>query len=592
MKKLMTGNEALARGAYEAGIIYASAYPGTPSTEILENLAHHKDIIAEWAPNEKVALEAAMGASLAGVRSLAAMKHVGVNVASDPLMTMGYTGSTGGLLLVSADDPSCHSSQNEQDNRIYAKFAKIPCIEPSTPQECLDFAAEAYRVSEEFRVPVLFRMTTRICHSKGLVETDQRKEAEAISYEKDAKRFIATPANAQALRPKVEERLHRLADYSEISPLNIVEDYGNKLGVITSGVSYSYVKEVFGDSVDVLKIGFSYPLPLGKIGDFVKSHEKVYVVEELEPFIEDQVKLAGYDVLGKDLIPNIGELNPDILREALLGEKPDYIELDETLLAPRPPMLCAGCPHRGFFYELGKKRNVIVTGDIGCYALGGAPPHNATDSVICMGASISMGHGAKKALEKLGDDKKVVAVIGDSTFLHSGMTSLLNTVYNNSNTVNVILDNRVTAMTGHQENPGSGYSLQGDPAAQVDFEAIVKALGIKKIFKVNPLDLEESRRAINEALKYEDGPCVIITRWPCALKKYSKEDLEEFELDRPHCQVIYDDCIGCRNCIRTGCPSISFDKEAKKAYIDPNQCIGCTVCLQSCPTGAIERVGG
>lgn len=591
MRKLLTGNEALARGAYEAGVMYASAYPGTPSTEILENMARHKDLVAEWAPNEKVALEAALGASFAGVRSLAAMKHVGVNVAADALMTMGYTGITGGLILVSADDPGCHSSQNEQDNRTYAKFAKIPCVEPSTPQECLDFVKEAYRISEEFDTPVLFRMTTRVCHSKGLVETGVRKEEQPFTYTRQPQKYIANPANAKRLHPLVEERLKHLADYSENSPLNVTEEYGNALGIITAGVSYSYVKEVFGHSADILKIGFSFPLPMKKIESFVQSHGTIYVVEELEPFMEDQIRARGLKVIGKELIPRVGELNPDILRDRLLGEKPQVIHPDPSLLVPRPPVLCAGCPHRGFLYELSKKKNVVVTGDIGCYTLGAAPPLNVTDSVICMGASISMGHGAQKVFEKTGSDKKVVALIGDSTFLHSGMTSLLNSVYNNSKTVNVILDNRVTAMTGHQQNPGTGFTLQEDPASQVDFEAIVRALGIKKVLKVNPLNLEESAQAIKEALDYKEGPCVIITRWPCALKKYSLQDLEEFDLDRPRCRVIEEACRGCRNCIRTGCPCISFDKEANKAAIDINQCIGCSVCLQSCPFNAIERVG-
>ncbi|NLY37316.1 MAG: indolepyruvate ferredoxin oxidoreductase subunit alpha [Tissierellia bacterium] len=591
MKKLMTGNEALARGAYEAGVIYASAYPGTPSTEILENLAQHKDLVAEWAPNEKVALEAAFGASMAGVRSLAAMKHVGVNVAADPLMTIGYTGVTGGFVLVSADDPGCHSSQNEQDNRYYAKFAKIPCVEPSTPQECLDFMAEAYKISESYDTAVLVRMTTRVCHSKGLVKRGIRKEAQVIPYVRQPGKYIANPGNAKKLHPIVEERLLKLAEYSEISPLNVLEAYGNQLGIITAGVSYSYVKEVFGESADILKLGFSFPLPMKKIERFIHSHNTVYVVEELEPFMEEQIKAAGLKVIGKELLSNIGEFNPDIIREKLLGEVAQSIKPNPELLIGRPPILCAGCPHRGFFYELGKRRNVIITGDIGCYTLGGAPPINATDSVICMGASISMGHGAKKALEMVGSEQKVVAVIGDSTFLHSGMTSLLNAVYNNSNTVNVILDNRVTAMTGHQQNPGTGFTLQEDPAAQVDLEAIVRALGIKKVLKVNPLMLEETRSAIKEALDYQEGPCVIITRWPCAIKKFSQQDLEEFELDRPHCRVVRDLCRGCKNCIRTGCPCISFDPVAKKAYIDETMCVGCTVCLQSCPFDAIERVG-
>lgn len=591
MKKLMTGNEALAQGAYEVGVIYAAAYPGTPSTEILENLAQHKELVAEWAPNEKVALESALGASMAGVRSLAAMKHVGVNVAADPLFTIGYTGVTGGMILVSADDPGCHSSQNEQDNRLYAKFAKIPCIEPSTPQECLDFMEEAYRLSEEFETLVLLRLTTRVCHSKGLVETGERTEVDVIPYERQAGRYIANPGNAKRRHPIVEDRLVRLAQYSEESKLNRLESFGNKMGIITAGASYNYVKEVFGETADILKLGITYPLAMGLIEEFISSHDEVYVVEELEPFMEEQIKAQGLKVIGKEVIPNVGELNPDIIRQGILGIESEFKVAGPELTVARPPILCAGCPHRGFFYELSKQGNIMITGDIGCYTLGGAPPLNATDSVICMGASISMGHGARKALDKVGVDKKIVSVIGDSTFLHSGMTSLLDAVYNQSRTVNVILDNRITAMTGHQDNPATGYTLQGDPAPQVDFETLVKALGVKKITVVNPLDLEESRAAIKDSLAYEEGPSVIITRWPCALKKYSDQDLEEFGLDRPHCRVIVEECKGCRNCIRTGCPCISFDKETRKAHIDETMCIGCTVCLQSCPFNAIERVG-
>lgn len=591
MKKLMTGNEALAQGAYEAGVIYAAAYPGTPSTEILENLALHHELVAEWAPNEKVALESALGASMAGVRSLAAMKHVGVNVAADPLFTVGYTGVTGGMILVSADDPGCHSSQNEQDNRIYAKFAKIPCIEPSTPQECLDYVEEAYRLSEEFQTLVLFRMTTRVCHSKGLVQSGERKEVPVIPYVKQADRYIANPGNAKRRHPVVEERLLQLAKYSETSPLNRLEEHGNKMGIITAGASYNYVKEVFGTTVDVLKLGLTYPLAMEMIKSFISTHDEVYVVEELEPFMEEQIKACGLKVIGKEVIPNIGELNPDLVRKAILGIESDYKVAGAELTVARPPILCAGCPHRGFFYELGKQGNIIITGDIGCYTLGGAKPLNATDSVICMGASISMGHGARKALDKVGVDKKIVSVIGDSTFLHSGMTSLLDAVYNQSRTVNVILDNRITAMTGHQENPATGFTLQGDPAPQVDFETLVRALGVKKVTQVNPLNLEETRAAIKDSLNYEDGPSVIITRWPCALKNYSEQDREEFSLDRPHCHVLEEACKGCRNCIRTGCPCISFDQETKKAHIDETMCIGCTVCLQSCPFHAIERVG-
>lgn len=592
MKHLMTGNEAVARGFYEQGGLYASAYPGTPSTEILEECAQHKDVLtAEWAPNEKVALESAIGASMAGVRSLAAMKHVGVNVAADPLFTIGYTGVNGGLILISADDPGCHSSQNEQDNRYYAKFAKVPCLEPSDSQEAKDMIKTAYEISEAFDTLCFYRMTTRVCHSKSLVEWGEREEVEAKTYEKNVAKYVANPGNAKRRHPIIEERLIKLEEYSNASPLNFVEDNGSDIGIITAGVSYNYAKEVFTDSVNYLKIGMSYPLPMQKIKDFAATVKTLYVIEELEPFMEEQIKAAGIQCIGKDLIPRVGELNPDIIDAAINHKEREHVAVPEDLTVGRPPILCAGCPHRGFFYELGKMKTVMVTGDIGCYTLGAAEPLNTIDSVICMGASISMGHGARKAFDRLGEDKKIVTVIGDSTFLHTGINSLVNSIYNNSKTVNVILDNRITGMTGHQQNPGTGFTLQGDIAHQVDFEEVVKALGIKKVKTINPLNLEESKTTLKEFLAYEEGPSVIITRYPCALKKYSEQDLDEFGYDRRICQVDEEACRGCRNCIRTGCPSISFDSETKKASIDPNMCVGCTVCLQSCPFDAIHKVG-
>lgn len=590
MKKLMTGNEAVARGAYEAGVTYASAYPGTPSTEILENIGPYKeDIIAEWAPNEKVALESAFGASFAGARSLAAMKHVGVNVAADALMTMGYTGVTGGFVLVSADDPGCHSSQNEQDNRIFAKFAKIACIEPSDSQESKDFIKEAYRISEAFDVAVMFRMTTRVCHSKGLVAFEEREEREIIPYEKQVQKFIVAPAHAQKLHPYVEDKLKRLEAFSNETPLNREEWHGAEIGIVTSGVAYTYAKEVFKETANYLKIGFSNPLPMDKIRAFSQKVKTLYVIEELEPFMEDQMRAAGIACIGKEKIPMVGELSPDVIEAALLGKKSEFLSVSADKIVPRPPTLCAGCPHRGFFYGLGKKKNLVVTGDIGCYTLGFAEPLNAIDSVHCMGASISMGHGAQKAFKKHGVEKRVVSVIGDSTFLHTGINSLLTVAYNGGNTVNVILDNRITAMTGHQENPGTGFTLQGDPAKEVNLEDLVKAIGIEHVKTINPLKLKEVDTALEEAFEF-DGPSVIITRWPCALKRYSEKDIEEFGPLENQCQVIEDQCKGCRICTKTGCPAISFDNDKKKAFIDPNQCVGCMVCLQSCPFNAIERV--
>lgn len=587
----MTGNEAVARGCYEAGVAYASAYPGTPSTEILENVADYKEhIVAEWAPNEKVALETAIGASLAGGRALAAMKHVGVNVAADPLFTIGYTGVTGGLVLVSADDPGCHSSQNEQDNRYYAKFAKIACIEPSDSQESKDFIKAAFDISEQFDVPVLFRMTTRVCHSKSLVEFGDRMEKEVIPYVKQPRKFISAPANAKALHPIVEEKLIKLEAFSNETPLNQIEWNDKKVGVITSGVAYTYAKEVFGSDVSYLKLGFSYPLPMAKIKAFAEQVETLYIIEELEPFIEEQLKAAGINCIGKEKIPRCGELNPDIIAKALLGKERVTLEVPTDKVVGRPPTLCAGCPHRGFFYTLSKKKNVVITGDIGCYTLGSAEPLNATDSVICMGASISMGHGAQKVFNKFSVDKRVVSVIGDSTFFHTGINSLINTAYNNSNTVSVILDNRITGMTGHQENPGTGYTLTGEPANEINIPDLVKAIGIKHIVSVNPLHLDEMNKAIDDAFAFE-GPSVIITRWPCVLKKFSEEDHKEFDLSSKTCYVDVDACKGCKVCTKTGCPAISFDKTSKKASIDPHMCVGCQVCLQACPFKAIKKVG-
>lgn len=593
MKQLWTGNEAVARALYEAGVGFASAYPGTPSTEILENLTlYHEDMHVEWAPNEKVALEAAIGASMAGVRSAAAMKHVGLNVAADPLMTLSYTGVNGGLLIISADDPELHSSQNEQDNRIYAKLAKIPCVEITGAADAAEAIKESYYISETYDTPVLFRMTTRVCHSKELVESGEKTNFAPIPYVKNAFKYVSSPANSRKKRPMVEERMAKLSAYSEQSPLNTVEDNGASVGVIASGVSAHYAREVFEEGANYLILRCTYPLPIEKIRAFYESVETCYVIEELEPFIEEQLRLAGMQVIGKERIPVMGELNVDIVREALLGIKPVYQEAPAELVAPRPPILCSGCPHRGFFYEAKKFRDLIVTGDIGCYTLGAAPPLEVTDSLVCMGASISMGHGVYAAMKKNGIEKKVMAVIGDSTFLHSGMTSLLNSVYNNSPTVNVILDNRITAMTGHQDNPGTGYDLMGNPAPEIDFEQIVRALGVKKVRTVNPLNLADVRAAIKECLEFKEGPSVIISRWPCALKRYSERDLNEFPLEKSKSVVIEEQCRGCLNCVRTGCPSIRFDKEKKKASIDSYSCVGCGVCIQSCPFDAIVREGG
>ncbi|MBI9013600.1 MAG: indolepyruvate ferredoxin oxidoreductase subunit alpha [Clostridiales bacterium] len=590
MKKFMTGNEAVARGAFEAGVTYASAYPGTPSTEILENMIQYKeDLTAEWASNEKVAMETAIGASVAGARTLAAMKHVGVNVAADPLFTWGYTGVTGGFVLVSADDPGCHSSQNEQDNRYYAKFAKIVCIEPSDSQECKDFVKEAYEISEKFDVPVLYRMTTRTCHSKGLVELGERKEVPMVPYVKQPLKYVAAPATARILHPVVEDKLKRLEEFSNETHLNRVEMNDTKIGIVTAGVAYEYAKEVFGESASYLKVGFSYPMPMDKIKDFASKVDTLYVIEELEPFMEEQMKAAGIKCIGKELIPNIGELNPDIVSKALLNEERPTVSIADDKKVNRPPTLCTGCPHRGFFYALSKKKKVMVTGDIGCYTLGAAAPLNSIDSVICMGGSISMAHGASQAFKKNNVEQKVVSVIGDSTFFHTGVNSLMTVAYNNSNTVHCILDNRITGMTGHQENPGTGFKLQGEESKQVDIPKLVEAVGIEHVVTVDPLNLKEVDDALEAAFAYE-GPSVIITRWPCALKKFSEQDIAEFDLSPRQYKVDVDACKGCKVCIKTGCPSLSFDIATKKAQIDPNTCIGCSVCAQSCPFDAIGKV--
>lgn len=592
MKKLFTGNEAIARGSWEAGVKYASAYPGTPSTEILENTALYKeDILAEWAPNEKVAAEAAIGASIAGARSFAAMKHVGVNVAADPLFTFAYTGVNGGMVLITADEPGQFSSQNEQDNRNYAKFAKIPMLEPSDSQESKDMMKMAFEISEKFDTPVLLRMTTRVCHSKGIVQCGERQEIGIKNYVKDIKKYVTVPDFARKMRVKVEERTKCLLDYSNNSPLNYIEWNEKKVGVIASGASFVFAKEVFGDSVSYLKLGFTNPLPTEKIKEFASQVEKIYVIEENDSYIEEQVRILGFDCYGNNFFPPYGEMTPDVIRKAVYGETNPTIGFDESKVVSRPPTLCAGCPHRGFFYELGKRKNVMVSGDIGCYTLGFAEPYNAMDFNICMGASISAGHGAQQVFNMKEDNKmRVVSILGDSTFFHTGINSLLDVVYNGSNTVNVILDNRITGMTGHQENPGTGYTLQGRETTEVNIEALVRACGIKHVIAIDPNNLAAVKNALDWALSL-DEPSVIITRWPCVLKKLSCEDKEEFKgVFTKKCKVDIEKCIGCKACIRIGCPAISFDKASKKSSINPDSCVGCQVCLQVCPVKAIGKV--
>ena len=591
MKLLMTGNEAIARGAYEAGVRFASAYPGTPSTEILENVAIYKeDIVAEWATNEKVALEAAIGGSIAGARTMASMKHVGVNVAADPLFTFSYTGVNGGMVLITADEPGMHSSQNEQDNRNYAKFAKIAMFEPSTSQEAKDMLKEAFEISEKYDTPVLFRVTTRLCHSKGIVECSDRVEVPIKEYIKNPKKNLTVPAHARVRRVEIDDRMSKLLEYSNNTHLNNYEINDTKIGIVASGMCYTYAKEVFKDDASYMKLGFTNPLPMEKIKEFASKVDNVYVIEENDPFIEEQLKANNIKCHGKDIFPSYGELTPDVIRKSVFGKTNDTIDYNKDLVVNRPPGLCAGCPHRGFFYELGKRKNVMVTGDIGCYTLGFAPPYNAMDTTICMGASLSSGHGAQKVFNMKENNKmRVVGVLGDSTFFHTGINSLLDVVYNKGNSISVILDNRITGMTGHQQNPGTGYTLQGDVTSEVNIEELVKACGVKHIRTINPNNLSQVKETLDWAFNLEE-PSVIITRWPCALKKFSKQDIEEFNNPfTSKCSVDTDKCIGCKLCMKTGCPAISFKSEEKSVFIDKNQCLGCEVCSQVCPKDAISK---
>lgn len=583
MKKLLSGNEAIARGAYENDVSVATAYPGTPSTEILENVVDYKDdLYCEWAPNEKVAMEVAIGSAFAGARSLVAMKHVGLNVAADPFMTLSYTGIKGGLVVVSADDPSMHSSQNEQDNRHYARFAKVPLLEPSDSQEAKDLVGDALDISEEFDTPVILRTTTRISHAKTVVEFGEREEKPVPEeFKKNPEKYVMVPANAKNRHPVVEERMENLKEFAEETSLNKIEWNEKEIGIITGGVAYNYAKEVFPEA-SVLKLGMIYPLPEKKIKDFAEKVEKVYVIEELDPFLEEQIKAMGIEVTGKDKLPVTFEYNTKVLKDNLLEEEKEEDENEQPIFAEdmpnRPPALCPGCPHRGVFYTL-NKLGVIVTGDIGCYALGVVPPLSAMDSVVCMGASIGNAFGVELAL---GEDAKgkVVGVIGDSTFMHSGMTGLLDIVYNKGASTIVILDNRITAMTGHQENPTTGKTLMGEDTVQIDLAQLSKALGVDSVSVVDPYDLEETESTIKEELE-KDEISVIVARRACAL-------LDEVEREKPF-NVDPDKCKDCGMCLDIGCPAIS--KGDGKSEIDDYLCTGCGVCVQVCPFDAIVRDG-
>ena len=573
MKHLYLGNEAVARGLYEAGVRVVSAYPGTPSTEITEAAVKYPEIYCEWAPNEKVATETDCGASIGGARSFCAMKHVGLNVAADPLFTMSYIGVNGGMVLAVADDPGMHSSQNEQDSRNYARAAKVPMLEPADSKECRDFTKLAYELSEQFDTPVILRLTTRIAHSRSIVEEGERQELPLKEYKKDPSKNVMLPAFAKAKHEKVEARTKTLAAYAETTSLNVIEDNGASIGVIAAGTPYQYVKEAMGDTVNYLKLGLVWPLPVQLIRDFAAKCEKVYVVEELDDFIETHCKAIGVEVTGKDLFPRCGEFSQKIVKKLLTGEEDPFVRL-ETEIPTRPPVMCCGCPHRGVFYAL-KREKVYVSGDIGCYTLGASAPLNAMDASICMGASVSALHGYNKARGPEAE-KKSVAVIGDSTFAHSGITSLIDIAYNRSNSVVIVLDNSITGMTGHQQNPTTGYNIKGEPATAVDLEALCHAIGIQRVTVVDPYDLKEVTRVLKEELAAEE-PSVIISRRPCALLKYVKHN--------PPLSVAPDKCIGCKACLGIGCPAISYREG--KAVIDATQCVCCCVCKGLCPKGAI-----
>ena len=576
MKELMLGNAAVARGLYEAGCCVVSSYPGTPSTEITEEAVKYDDIYCEWAPNEKVAMEAAFGACLAGKRSFCGMKHVGLNVAADPLFTMSYTGVNAGLVIGVADDAGMHSSQNEQDSRRHAIAAKVPMLEPSDSAEALAFAKLAYELSEEFDTPVILKMCTRVAHSQSLVELGERT-VPVKSYEKNIAKYVMMPGNAIRRHPVVEERTRKLIEWAETAPINRVEMGGTKLGIITSSTSYQYVKEVFGDSVSVLKLGMANPLPVKLIQNFAAKVDKLVVVEELDPIIEEHCRRLGLDVSGKDVLPMEGEFSQNLVAAKLGGTVHTGKALSDAI-PPRPPVMCAGCPHRGLFYTLNKNKCTVL-GDIGCYTLGAVAPLSAMDMTLCMGASISAIHGFNKALGEESEGK-TVAVIGDSTFMHSGMTGLANIAYNQSNSTVIILDNSITGMTGHQQNPTTGYNIKGDPAGKIDLEALCRAMGFNRVRVVDPYDLKACDQAVKEELAAKE-PSVIISRRPCALLKYVKH--------KAPLKVNTDKCIGCKSCMKIACPAISI-KEGK-AHVDNTLCVGCGVCEQLCPVSAFESTG-
>jgi indolepyruvate ferredoxin oxidoreductase, alpha subunit len=592
MKEILSGNEAIARGAYEAGCLVACAYPGTPSTEILENTITYKEINSSWAPNEKVALEVGIGASFGGGRALVTMKHVGVNVAADPLFTLSYTGVNGGLVLVAADDPEMHSSQNEQDSRNYAKFTKVPMLEPSDSQECKEFTRLGFELSEQYDTPVMLRTTTRISHSKSIVTLGERITGlPEPKLARNAAKLVMLPANARRRHPLVEERLVNLSAAGACMSLNRLELRDAAIGIITSGASYQYVREVL-PTASTLKLGMVHPLPHALIRELAAKVERLFVVEELDPFIEEQVRAMGIAVTGKEIFSLCGELTPERIRAAFAtigivgaGPLPAQTAADPAKMSPRPPNMCPGCPHRGVFYTLNQLK-AYVTGDIGCYTLGFLPPLSAMDTCVCMGASIGMATGVTKVVSPE-EQKKVVAVIGDSTFLHTGINGLMDMVYNQAPATVIILDNSITAMTGRQDNPASGFTLMDDPTHRIDLPLLCKALGVKNIRRINPFDLEQTRRVIQEEMNRSE-PSVIITDKPCVLVK--REGVFRKE---PVLEVSAEKCTGCRACLKIGCPAIEWrtgEGKKGKAYIDPLLCTGCDVCRQLCNFSAIGRM--
>jgi indolepyruvate ferredoxin oxidoreductase alpha subunit len=596
MKVILTGNEAIARGAYEAGAAVATAYPGTPSTEILENLAAYDGVYAEWSPNEKVALEVATGAAIGGRRALAAMKHVGVNVAADPLFTVSYTGITGGLVIVTADDPEMHSSQNEQDNRNYAKFAKVPMLEPADSQEARDYVKLAFELSERFDTPVFLRTTTRISHSKSIVELSEPQQLPAApALEKQPGKYVMVPAHARQRHPLVEKRIKDLEAFAEEFAENSMEFQDTSVGIIASGACYQYAREAF-PSYSFLKLGMVYPLPKKKIKDFARQVKKLYVFEELDPFFEEQVKALGIEITGKDVFPACGEFDPGTAEQGISGiSRAEKKDTELPYLPPRPPTMCPGCPHRGVFYAL-NRMNVFVAGDIGCYTLACLPPLKAVDTCICMGASIGHAMGMDKALGSaaLG---RVVAVIGDSTFIHSGITGLLDVAYNRGACTVIILDNWTTAMTGRQDHPGTGMTIREEKTTKVDYVKLVKALGIKHVKKVDPFDLKALTKVLKKEINRPE-PSVVITDSPCVLYRRAERAAK-----KPTLHVASSECIGCKACLQLGCPALEWvtlapqdqaalKKKKGEAFINPSLCTGCELCSQLCRKGAIREKDG